>query len=171
MGMDVYGKNATNEMGDYFRNNIWWWRPLWDYCCQEAPELCGGVQGHDNSGDGLDEAGSEELANILYEQLQNGNTNKYYTVFYEEMKELPLTPCDTCNATGTRTDKVAIEYGMHDKKLSDEMATLVGREFGWCNACDGLGKTKPFLSNYHFSVENVQEFVLFLRSCGGFEIC
>ena len=63
MGMDVYGlnpqlksekpeidfSNATEEQrteyfeamdtfeqqnpGFYFRNNVWWWRPLWDYVC------------------------------------------------------------------------------------------------------------------------------------------
>lgn len=171
MGMDVYGKNATNEMGDYFRNNVWWWRPLWDYCCQEAPELCEGVHGHDNGGDGLNEEGSEELANILNYQIENGNTKKHCTDFYEGLEALPYEPCSTCNATGTRTDKVGIKAGFHDKRLSVEMAILTAREYGWCNACDGLGKTKPFITHYHFSVENVQEFVLFLRSCGGFEIC
>ena len=63
MGMDVYGLNpqlkserpkidfsdATEQErteyfdaldlferdnpGYYFRNNVWWWRPLWDYAC------------------------------------------------------------------------------------------------------------------------------------------
>jgi hypothetical protein len=31
MGMDVYGKAPTVEEGKYFRNNLWWWRPLWTY--------------------------------------------------------------------------------------------------------------------------------------------
>ena len=32
MGMDVFGKNPTDEKGAYFRNNVWFWHPLWDYC-------------------------------------------------------------------------------------------------------------------------------------------
>lgn len=28
MGMDVYGKNASDETGDYFRSNIWGWPPI-----------------------------------------------------------------------------------------------------------------------------------------------
>ena len=39
MGMDVYGKKPKGEKGDYFRNNVWWWRPLWQYCASSAPEL------------------------------------------------------------------------------------------------------------------------------------
>ena len=30
MGMDVYGTNPKKEMGEYFRNNIVAWNPLWD---------------------------------------------------------------------------------------------------------------------------------------------
>ena len=27
MGMDVYGRNRCSKEGEYFRNNVWWWRP------------------------------------------------------------------------------------------------------------------------------------------------
>ena len=29
MGMDVYGEREDQ----YFRNNVWHWRPLWEYIC------------------------------------------------------------------------------------------------------------------------------------------
>jgi hypothetical protein len=28
MGMDVYGKNPRSEAGEYFRANVWSWRPI-----------------------------------------------------------------------------------------------------------------------------------------------
>ena len=28
MGMDIFGLNPKSEFGKYFRNNIWWWRPM-----------------------------------------------------------------------------------------------------------------------------------------------
>ena len=62
MGMDVYGKDAKNEKGEYFRRNVWGWRPLWNYCVDNYEDLVGEVSGHYNDGDGLDEAGSLELA-------------------------------------------------------------------------------------------------------------
>ena len=34
MGFDLYGLAATSENGAYFRNNCWWWRPLWNFTCK-----------------------------------------------------------------------------------------------------------------------------------------
>ena len=31
MGFDLVGQN-----GQDFRNNVWWWRPLWDYVCEHC---------------------------------------------------------------------------------------------------------------------------------------
>ena len=61
MGMDVSGKNPVSKTGSYFRNNCWWWRPLWRYCCvggkdliDKEPEIGGGY----NDGCGLDANGA-----------------------------------------------------------------------------------------------------------------
>ena len=77
MGMDVYGLNPTtkapprpehddfdsedwkayfdgqNEAGQYFRNNVWFWRPLWDYvstACSDYITEEDLENGHSNSG-------------------------------------------------------------------------------------------------------------------------
>ena len=34
MGMDVYGREPEKELGKYFRSNVWWWRPLWNYTAE-----------------------------------------------------------------------------------------------------------------------------------------
>ena len=53
MGFDLSGVDPQNEKGDYFRNNIWYWRPLWEfvymYCREEIQEETY-EQGHENSG-------------------------------------------------------------------------------------------------------------------------
>ena len=54
MGMDVIGKKPKAEVGQYFRNNVWWWHPLWEYVCEVPPALANRVRyGHSNDGDGL----------------------------------------------------------------------------------------------------------------------
>jgi hypothetical protein len=35
----------------------------------------------------------------------------------------------------------------------------------------GTGYVRPDCTDYPFSIENVKEFVAFLKECGGFEIC
>ena len=29
----------TDNPGDYFRNNVWWWRPLWDFVCNSCDDF------------------------------------------------------------------------------------------------------------------------------------
>ncbi len=78
MGMDLIGANPTTKKGEYFRNNVWWWHPLWDYCSFIAPEICNKVtHAHSNDGDGLDKNDSKKLAKLLNESLKDGTANKY----------------------------------------------------------------------------------------------
>jgi hypothetical protein len=171
MGMDVYGKNATSEKGEYFRNNIWWWRPLWDYCESIAPDLCESVSGHSNDGDGLDETDTAELARRLSDELSKGHTLAYQNKHNEYRASLPREDCEYCGATGIRTDEVGVTNGMETKELSPELQVLTGRTHGTCNGCNGVGTRENWETSYPFSVENVAEFVDFLLDCGGFSIC
>lgn len=171
MGMDVIGVNPNSETGSHFRNNVWWWRPLWNYCT-EVSEVARSVEdGQSNSGDGLDEDGARELGQILLAEIKAGRTAQYQENYYNELAKLDREPCSLCDKTGIRTDTVGVEHGMNTKALSIELAVVVGRTHGWCNGCDGMGDKPDFATNYGFAVENVQEFAEFLLECGGFEIC
>ena len=170
MGMDVYGKNPVSETGEYFRNNVWWWRPLWEYCVDVAPELTSDVSGHYNDGDGLDADGAQELARILLEELESGNTAKFEEAYRMEMASLPRHDCKYCGATGIRTDDIGVEMGMPDKELEEHVAIAVGRTHGWCNGCGGEGKVDDHRASYPFSAENVRAFAEFLEQSGGFSI-
>lgn len=151
MGMDVYGVKPKNEKGEYFRNNVWWWRPLWDYCLDMHPSIAGKVQyGHSNSGDGLNATDAKKLAILIKKDLDTGKAKKYADKREKEINSLPLLECEHCNGTGIRNDKYVQ---------------------GECNACHGAGKVKSWLANYPFSLENLSEFQEFLDNCGGFSIC
>lgn len=39
MGMDVYGKNPSNEEGHYFRANVWSWRPIYSLTVELCADL------------------------------------------------------------------------------------------------------------------------------------
>lgn len=169
--MDVYGKAPKSERGEYFRNNVWWWRPLWQYCETVAPNLTNKVDGHSNSGDGLGADGAEELSRILKISLSDGTCEAYETQYRKELSELPNETCNLCTGTGIRTDEVGKEHGMDEKVLSDDLASVLGRTTGWCNGCDGNGWKPNWATHYPFSTENVKEFAEFLAESGGFEIC
>jgi hypothetical protein len=171
MGMDVYGVAPVDEAGEYFRNNVWYWRPLWDFCCAAAPELTAGVNGHYNDGEGLNAEGAEALALVLFDQLASGEVAAYEKAYNERIASIPMDDCAYCNATGIRSDEVGVDMHMPDKALDNDVAIVVGRTHGWCNGCQGYGKSPSWEANYPFTEENVREFAKFLSSCGGFQIC
>lgn len=172
MGMDVYGLAPADNKGEYFRNNVWYWHPLWDYCLDNHNDVVGdhNGDGHMNGGFTLDEGQSLTLGNRLLDDIENGKVEAYRIGYYEHLADLPRVDCELCGATGIRTDKVGYDMGQPDKALSPEVAILVGREFGWCNGCDGIGTKEHFNANYPFDTENVREFAEFCIASGGFEI-
>jgi hypothetical protein len=155
--MDVFGKAPTTEMGHYFRNNVWWWRPLADLCQALAPEVCRGcTHWHSNDGDGLDENGALALAFVLETRLADGTIGRLLAERERRIAELPDEMCDLCLGAGVRSDKLAIANGW---------------DRGLCNACDGKGTVRPWETCYPQDEANVRAFVAFLKACGGFEIC
>lgn len=171
MGMDVYGKNPKNDVGSYFRRNVWGWRPLWDYCVYNYNDLVGEVSGHTNDGDGLGNEGSLELARRIKEDLVSGKAQEYIDQRNKAVSELPKETCELCKGTGIRTDNVGVENGMPDRELEPELAIITGRTKGWCNGCGGEGEKESFATWYSLDLMDLSEFAEFLENSGGFEIC
>lgn len=174
MGMDIYGNKAENEKGEYFRNNVWWWRPLANYILAEHFEIassCDTDEWHSNSGGGLDGEQSLLLAKALRNDLETGRVAEYERQYNEFLSTLVREHCHLCEGTGIRTDKIGVEMEMPTKALSPEMVSLTGRSHGTCNACGGVGTKENFNMSYPFTEDNVKEFTEFLTYCGGFRIC
>lgn len=156
MGMDVYGRSPQSKIGEYFRNNVWYWHPLWDYCYDVAPEIISETlfrDGHGNNGVGLNALKSRKLAEKLDAEIIAGRTAQYQKQYNAELAAIPEETCTVCAGTGKR--KPPPEVGPGNEP---------------CNGCKGKGKTRPFSTWYKFTVGNVKEFVEFLKDCGGFEI-
>ena len=185
MGMDVIGVNPTSKKGEYFRNNVWWWHPLWEYCSVVAPDICKKViHAHSNDGDGLDEDDSKALAKLLIASLKNGDADDYISQREQYLAGLPTDTCKWCRGTGMRqwyekkdgegcravwTSKEQ-EDGTHiytcetmneDEEVSEKQ----------CNVCRGTGIEKHFALSYQLNTENIKNFASFLKGCGGFSIC
>jgi hypothetical protein len=141
------------NVGYYFRNNVWWWRPLWEYVCQVCPDVLSEEDreaGHSNSGYLYDASQAEQIAKILQRELILGKTLEYQKEYEAELEALPQVDCPHCEATGTRNDQYVQ---------------------GTCNACHGTGKQDSYAKSYPFDIENVQEFQRFVEASGGFRVC
>lgn len=173
MGMDVYGLDSSNDAGEYFRANVWYWRPLWDYCCEMHPDLVGDNPelGHYNDGYGLDDDGAMALGNSLLADITiHGTAQAYIDRRNAHLASLPRLDCEWCNGTGIRTDEVGVEMGMPEKPLDEAAVVVLGRTHGWCNGCSGEGKKNDWETEYSLDLETLTEFAYFLVACGGFAI-
>lgn len=156
MGMDVYGSKPKTKRGEYFRNNVWFWHPLWDYCCTVDPTLIERVpEAHNNSGDGLDATGARQLAFKLQEEINSGRAEEYVNTYEAQRKSIPKNDCIYCDENGERTWQNA-EGEPYTKQ---------------CNACSGTKKVDAWDAHYPMDLDNIKEFTAFLMDCGGFQIC
>ena len=103
MGFDLSGCNAKNEKGDYFRNNVWWWRPLWNYVCincdktlNEKEKEAGGW----NNGSKIPAFKAEKIATKLKETIDSGKAKTYEKEYKKHLKELALVDCMHCSGSG-----------------------------------------------------------------------
>jgi len=168
-------KWETSNPGVYFRNNVWWWRPLWNYCYAVADDIIeGNLQikeyetdddgemdyenyrlvkakhddGHGNSGAGLNDKYAKLLGNRLMECIANGSTIKYQANYEQYLNDIPDDDCWKCKNNNRGNDK---------KKE--------------CKSCNKTGKQANFSKSYSFDVDNVEAFAKFCLESGGFEIC
>ena len=179
MGMDVYGVAPENERGEYFRANVWTWRPLAEYVLEVASEKIIGIEDvswHFNDGDGLGADDSVMLAALLDLELASGRTADFMKLREETISSLPDETCDWCGGTGIRTDDIGKKMGQPARAVPEDAKDERGRphpragQTGWCNCCNGCGYNSPFESHYNFEAQNVADFSEFLRNCGGFKI-
>ena len=151
MGFDLNGQEPKTKNGEYFRNNVWWWRPLWIYI--QHLKLVNNEQaeqGSYNNGYVIRKDQALKIGARLKHEVSQGNTQKYADGYKAELDAMPKEKCELCHGTGTRNDKVVQ---------------------GKCNGCNGEGVKDPWAKSYPFSVENVEEFATFCIESGGFDIC
>lgn len=89
MGMDVYGRAPKTEVGDYFRNNVWRWRPLAEYIYTAFNDMMGNHPElwFSNDGYGLDADGSKALGEALMRAVDSGETEAYRLRFMAEQAD------------------------------------------------------------------------------------
>jgi hypothetical protein len=171
MGMDVFGKNPKSKTGAQFSRTVWGWRPLWDYMEDLHGDIVYGVDGHTNSGSGLNAQEAERLGKAILVDIDNNAAQTYLNAREQHLLSLPREECSICDGTGIRTDSIGVEMGQHTKQLDPTQALVLGRAKGWCNGCDGMGDKEAWAASYHVNLDDLVEFAEFLLECGGFEIC
>ena len=136
--------------GIYFRNNVWWWRPLWQFVCEKFPELISDEEaesGCSNSGLLIDADKSMRIGVELTVMLDCGDVQEHSDMYKAELEALPQVHCCVCD-----------NNNRGNKKKKE------------CKSCNQTGLKDDWAKSYPFDVENVREFAKFCLESGGFEI-
>ena len=154
-GTKAYFAWQENTEGAYFRNNVWYWRPLWNFICSICDDILTDndmENGTFNDGHKICKTKAKKIAARL--RKIDGDLNDHQIGHKRFMDDMPNEDCDICDGTGKR--KKAPEVGAGDVK---------------CNGCDGNGTKRPYETNYPFYADYVRAFGKFCEKSGGFEIC
>jgi len=159
MGMDVIGRKPKTEKGAYFRANVWSWRPI--------------------------------HALIGIANLRNGNrlVSRETMMLMCSNDGAGLTDQKSCNALANALERLLArpcfitEHGLEileedgecvirfPKNGSPMMCDKGGRFWRPEDVKAGKVRHEDLRSPYETSFDHMREFIVFLRGCGGFEVC
>ena len=155
----------TSQSGTYFRNNVWWWRPLADYVLRFTKVIPENEHEHWGYNDCYEV--SQENAEMIGQQLdhliKSGHCKAYADKFEKQRLKIEK-----------QNDKIEKQLDKFCKSVEKKLGktNLAPNEFPdqYKRKWDQLYEKKNFNGNYPFSVDNVKEFSEFCKNSGGFTI-
>ena len=86
---DKLNKFEDENVGIYFRNNVWWWHGLWDYVynvCDDVISEDEWNEGHTNDGLKIDEDRAKKISKRLNQLIKDGETESYVDLWEARRK-------------------------------------------------------------------------------------
>jgi len=162
--MDKY---HTEVPGNYFRNNVWYWRPLWDFVCSTCYDILTEKDmegGSFNDGHEISKTKAIRIANRLKKMDKLGTLDKS-----EDTYKKQKIHCDKHNKKIEKKmnnlKKEVVELTKDKNIAPKDYPRLYKKEW------DRLYNQKKWTSSYPFDAENVRAFIIFCENSGGFVIC
>lgn len=149
MGFDISGIKPKTEVGIYFRNNLYWWPPLWVYICHYCDDILTPGQageGHWNDGVEIQAWQAELIAERLQRLLASGEPRELEKEWKEAYDLVPNIECPVCKGAGLTEEELV------------------------CHCCNGEGLVKAEHDLSPFAESNVKAFADFCKDSGGFRI-
>jgi len=153
--------------GRHFRNNVWWWRPLWNYVCEQCQDFLTVKDmsgGGSNDGHKISNTKALKISKRLSKLIAEGLVD-------EEDRRMSLL------IAKARASNQEIKEQMDD--INKEVnKNHVG------NSIVPANYPEPYYTNwktlqsqhdwdgdYPFDKDNIKNFAKFCKESGGFEIC
>ena len=163
---EIKDQYQKDNPGEYFRNNVWFWRPLWVFVCNNCADILNEddmMGGESNSGYEISEHKAELIGRRLSALLADGTVDEVDRI----------SALDRAKAKA-HNDEI--------KEQQDEIRDKVHKEHGkdvapanypepYYTEWHNLQKQEQWYAHYPFDKENIEDFAKFCLESGGFEIC
>ena len=154
-----------NQSGTYFRNNVWWWRPLAEYVLNYTKVIPEHEQESWQYNDctEVSKQNAEMIAQQLDHLIKVGHTKQFEKDYEKTRKKIEK-----------HNEKVEKELKTFSQSVKKKMRNdnLAPKDFPeedhkkW----QEIYNKRNSSGSYPFSEENVKEFSEFCKNCGGFTI-
>ena len=166
MGFDLHGNSDTDE-GNYFRNSVWWWRPLWGFVSHHCSDILTEkdiYKGSFNDFYNISKSKALKIADRLFDLVEDGTVDAY-------AKE------NTLMIEKARAHNKIIDN--ERKALRQKVIEITGnknivpRDYPepWNSQWNEITGRKDWNDNYPFDKGNVEAFIKFCNASDGFQIC
>ena len=120
MGMDVFGRNPSSKAGEYFRANVWSWRPIHDLvirlCSDFLDEGTLESLGYNDGSGPEDQETCTQIANRF--ELWMEHNVEGHDIDIEGMQEMPEVLLIS-ELQGFETSELETPYGTDDEHLKE----------------------------------------------------
>ena len=155
----------TDNPGDYFRNNVWWWRPLWEFVCT----VCDGIltendmeKGCYNDGKKISKTKSLKIAKRLSKLIADGTVDMVERTSRLEIEKAKAHNKEVRKEMDIISDACEKEHG--------EMIAPANYPEPYYSQWKKAYEKEDWTSSYPFYTNNVKDFAMFCQQSGGFEI-
>lgn len=127
MGYDLYAVKPSSEKFGYFRSNIWYWRPLWNYVAILSKDILTNddiEEGNYNNDHIINSELSVTIGNRILESFSNNVFTDFKDKFEKEKEDLDKeNVCSNSNNNTSSSENFYKNYIL-DKDLLEEFANF-----------------------------------------------
>ncbi len=162
---ELKDKYQEENPGHYFRNNVWWWRPLWEFVCHHCFDYLTPkdmAKGHINDGHIISKTKATKIGKRLLKLIENKTVDRdvnEHTLIMEKAK-----------ANNDILDK-------QKENLKNRVTKILGKEVPpmdypekYKEEWNRLQDQRQWDEHYPFNKDNVRNFAEFCLQSGGFQI-
>ena len=152
--------------GEYFRANVWFWRPIWTFVCGACSDFLSDKDmdaGCSNSGDRISKTKSLRIASRLRSLHKQG----IIKTWEDEM----LIPFEKAKKHNEKVRKEMDTFQKKMKKKHGDNIAPQGYPKDDYKKWESIHDKEDWTASYPPSMKAILEFERFCNESGGFEIC